>query len=147
MCSRGAAKNTFYLKKVGVTHVLNTAEGQQSGTVDTNEKFYKPFGIKYKGLKLLDVPQANIALHFNEVVEFIEEGLEGGGKVLVNCQMGVSRSSAAVLAYLMMRHSMTAVEALTEVRKHRDVRPNDGFLRQLAELDNKLRRERGLLVK
>ena len=57
---RGAAKNTFYLKKVGtisthvihnmmcnpfpqvgVTHVLNTAEGQQSGTVDTNEKFYK----------------------------------------------------------------------------------------------------------
>lgn len=90
----------------------------------------RPFGIKYKGLKLLDVPQANIALHFNEVVEFIEEGLEGGGeksllslstvlpgKVLVNCQMGVSRSSAAVLAYLMMRHSMTAVEALTEVRK------------------------------
>ena len=27
--------------QVGVTHVLNTAEGQQSGTVDTNEKFYK----------------------------------------------------------------------------------------------------------
>jgi len=145
--TQGAAKNTFYLKKVGVTHVLNTAEGQQSGTVDTNEKFYKPFGIKYKGLKLLDVPQTNIALHFNEVVQFIEEGLENGGKVLVNCQMGVSRSSAAVLAYLMLRHSMTAVEALVEVRKHRDVRPNDGFLRQLAELDNKLRRERGLLVK
>merc|ERR1712088_1098688 len=72
--------------------------GQQSGTVDTNEKFYKPFGIKYKGLKLLDVPQTNIALHFNEVVQFIEEGLENGGKVLVNCQMGVSRSSAAVIA-------------------------------------------------
>ena len=68
-----------------------------------------------------------------------------------------------VLAYLMLRHQMTAVEALVEaststknnnnkqqlfqVRKHRDVRPNDGFLRQLAELDNKLRRERGLLVK
>ena len=37
------------------------------------------------------------------------------GKVLVNCQMGVSRSSAAVLAYLMLKHGMTAVEALTEV--------------------------------
>ena len=33
---RGAAKNTFYLKKVGVTHVLNTAEGQRQATVDTN---------------------------------------------------------------------------------------------------------------
>ena len=32
-----------------------------------------------------------------------------------------------------------------QVRKQRDVRPNDGFLRQLADLDNKLRRERGLL--
>ena len=41
LCYRAAAKNTFYLKNVGVTHVLNTAEGQQSGTVDTNEKFYK----------------------------------------------------------------------------------------------------------
>ena len=39
----------------------------------------RPFGIKYKGLKLLDVPQTNISLHFNEVVQFIEEGLEGGG--------------------------------------------------------------------
>ena len=35
--SRSAARNTFYLKKVGVTHVLNTAEGQTSGTVDTNQ--------------------------------------------------------------------------------------------------------------
>ena len=40
---------------------------------------FRPFGIKYKGLKLLDVPQTNIALHFNEVVQFIEEGLENGG--------------------------------------------------------------------
>ena len=32
---------TVFVPKVGVTHVLNTAEGQQSGTVDTNEKFYK----------------------------------------------------------------------------------------------------------
>ena len=45
----------------------------------------------------------------------------------------------------MLRQNMTAVEALTEVRRHREVRPNDGFLRQLADLDNKLRRERGQL--
>jgi predicted enzyme related to lactoylglutathione lyase len=143
---KGAAKNTFYLKKVGVTHVLNTAEGQRNGTVDTSQEFYKPFGIKYKGLKLLDVAQTNIAIYFNEVAEFIEEALQNGGKVLVNCMMGMSRSSTCVLAYLMLRQNMTAVEALTEVRKHRDVRPNDGFLRQLADLDNKLRRERGQLT-
>jgi protein-tyrosine phosphatase len=37
------------------------------------------------------------------------------GRVLVNCQMGMSRSSTCVLAYLMLRQNMTAVEALTEV--------------------------------
>jgi hypothetical protein len=41
---------------------------------------------------------------------------------------------------------MTAVEALTEIRRHRDVRPNDGVLRQIADLDNKLRRKRGQLA-
>ena len=79
------------------------------------KKFYKPFNIKYKGLKLLDVSQANISIHFTEISDFIDEGLSSGGKVLVNCQKGVSRSSAAVLAYLMLRHNMTAVDALIEV--------------------------------
>eukprot|EP00093_Oithona_nana_P008005 08005.XXX_316132_318427_1 [CDS] Oithona nana genome sequencing. len=142
---RGAAKNAFYLKKVGVTHVLNTAEGSRQGMVDTNQNFYRPFGIKYKGFKLLDVAQTNIAMYFAEVADYIDEALKSGGKVLVNCLMGMSRSSTCVLAYLMLRQNMTAVEALTEVRRHREVRPNDGFLRQLADLDNKLRRERGQL--
>lgn len=142
---KGAARNTFYLKRLGVTHVLNTAEGQRHGTVDTCQAYYKPHGIKYKGLKLLDVAQTNIAMHFNEVAEFIDEALAEGGKVLVNCQMGMSRSSTCVLAYLMLRQHMTAEVALNEVRKHRAVRPNEGFLRQLAELDTRLKRERGLL--
>lgn len=59
--------------------------------------------------------QANISIHFTEISDFIDEGLSSGGKVLVNCQKGVSRSSAAVLAYLMLRHNMTAVDALIEV--------------------------------
>ena len=67
------------------------------------------------------------------------------GKVLVNCLMGMSRSSTCVLAYLMLRKDMTAMDALTVVRRHREVRPNDGFLKQLAELDNQLRRDRGQL--
>ena len=41
---------------------------------------------------------------------------------------------------------MTAMDALTVVRRHRSICPNDGFLRQLADLDNKLRRERGQLI-
>ena len=93
---RGAARNTFYLKRLGVTHVLNTAEGNRNGTVNTNQvisppfksslslalqkAYYSPFDIKYKGLKLLDVPQQNISLHFPEVAAFIDEALAEGGE-------------------------------------------------------------------
>ena len=50
------------------------------GLVDTSQTFYKPFGIKYKGLKLLDVAQTNIAMYFSEVAEYIDEALRSGGK-------------------------------------------------------------------
>ena len=63
-----------------MTHVLNTAEGSRMGTVDTSADFYRPFGIKYKGLQLLDVAQTNIAMYFQEVAEFIDEALSGGGR-------------------------------------------------------------------
>ena len=82
-----------------MTHVLNTAEGQTSGTVDTNQKFYKPFNIQYKGLKLLDVSQANISIHFTEISEFIDSGLQGGGKVtsVREIMMGVGDGVASVI--------------------------------------------------
>ena len=64
-----------------MTHVLNTAEGTRQGTVDTNQDFYRPFGIKYKGLKLLDVAQTNIAMYFQEVAEFIDDALKSGGEL------------------------------------------------------------------
>ena len=80
------------------------------------QDFYEPWGITYNGLKLLDDPQTNIAFHFTDVTEFIDKALAGGGKVLVNCEMGMSRSSTCVLAYLILRHKMTAGEALAKVR-------------------------------
>ena len=54
---RGAARNTFYLKRLGVTHVLNTAEGNRNGTVNTNQVISPPFKKKFvisfaKGLLL-----------------------------------------------------------------------------------------------
>lgn len=64
------------------------------------------------------------------------------GKVFVHCLLGVSRSATCVLAYLMIKKNMLAVDALRLVRRHRDVRPNNGFLGQLAQLDNHLRRQR-----
>ena len=45
---RGAARNTFYLKRLGVTHVLNTAEGNRNGKVNTNQVISMVRQVKIK---------------------------------------------------------------------------------------------------
>lgn len=57
------------------------------------------------------------------------------GKVFVHCAMGVSRSGALVLAYLMICHGLSLAEAIIAVRLNRDIGPNSGFLEQLRQLD------------
>ena len=72
--------NIKYLKKVGITHVLNAAEWCNFGTaVNTNAEFYSEVGIKYLGLQLLDVPSANISQFFEQGADFIESCLSSGG--------------------------------------------------------------------
>lgn len=56
--------------------------------------------------------------------------------------MGRSRSATLVLAYLMMKHSFSVVDAIEHVRRRRCVLPNHGFLKQLRALDITLQEER-----
>lgn len=64
------------------------------------------------------------------------------GKVIVHCAMGVSRSRALVLAYLMICQGLSLAEAIAAVRLNRDIGPNSGFLQQLLQLELSLRTER-----
>lgn len=64
------------------------------------------------------------------------------GKVLVGSMMGVSRSAVLVAAYLMIFQNMSIIEALTSMRKKRAINPNEGFLKQLRELNETLMEER-----
>ncbi|XP_046752341.1 dual specificity protein phosphatase 3 isoform X2 [Diprion similis] len=136
------AKNKKYLKMLGITHVLNTAEGKRFGFVDTDANYYKDTTMKYMGLPLADLPSTCINQYFHAAATFIEEAVSTGGKAFVHCMMGMSRSATCVLAYLMIKEQMLASKAIQTVRSNRDIHPNDGFLRQLAELDNQLRRQR-----
>ena len=68
------------VKNCTASSITFAAEGKRRGLVDTNEDFYYPYGIKYKGLKLLDVAQTNIKMHFVDVAHFIDDALSSGGK-------------------------------------------------------------------
>jgi dual specificity MAP kinase phosphatase len=52
-------------------------------------------------------------------VEYIESARRSGGKVLVHCRVGVSRSTTIVLAYVMAHLDMTLVESYLLVRSRR----------------------------
>jgi len=132
-------RNLKYLQKIGVTHVLNTAEND----VRVNPQKYKQAGFGYHGFCCPDLPQADISQFFDECVDFIDLALSFSmGKVFVSCLLGYSRSTAIVMAYLMKKKQMSASQALSLMRETREVKPNVGFLGQLGKLDDQLRADR-----
>ncbi|XP_057321299.1 dual specificity protein phosphatase 3 isoform X2 [Microplitis mediator] len=136
------AKNKQYLQKIGITHVLNAAEGNRFGHVNTNQYYYRDTAIEYLGIPASDLPTVDISKYFNDAANFIDNALKRNGKVFVHCVMGVSRSATCVIAFLMIKRNMLCADAIRLIRKSRSIHPNDGFLRQLAALDNQLRRHR-----
>ncbi|XP_075154618.1 dual specificity protein phosphatase 13B isoform X5 [Haematobia irritans] len=146
-----SAKNKTFLRMKGITHVLNAAEGCRYGQVDTGHSYYRDMPsirrnnkdtyFRYMGFPMVDAPTTDISRYFYVAAKFIDSAISSGGKVLVHCLVGMSRSATCVLAYLMICRKMSAVDAIRKVRMHRDIHPNDGFLQQLADLDMELKRK------
>ncbi|XP_063786451.1 dual specificity protein phosphatase 26 isoform X3 [Pseudophryne corroboree] len=130
------AANKRELCHMRITHILNASHSRWRG----GEEYYKGMNIMYMGIEALDFPTYDMSVHFYPAAEFIHRALVERGRILVHCAMGVSRSATLVLAYLMIYHRMTLVEAITTVKDQRGVFPNRGFLRQLLHLDCTLRR-------
>ncbi|XP_035661238.1 dual specificity phosphatase DUPD1-like isoform X4 [Branchiostoma floridae] len=128
------AREKHRLKAFGVTHVLNACHGPWCGT---GADHYRDVGIHYKGIRAMDHENFNLMPYFQEAADYVHHALHGG-KVLVHCAVGFSRSPTLVVAYLMLYHRMSAQEALRTIRAKRMIGPNRGFLRQLADFNNKL---------
>ncbi|VFV24942.1 inactive dual specificity phosphatase [Lynx pardinus] len=140
IAEKSVAVNKARLKRLGITHILNAAHGTG---VYTGPEFYTGLEIQYLGVEVDDFPEVDISQHFRKAAEFIDEALlTYRGKVLVSSEMGISRSAVLVVAYLMIFHDMAILEALMTVRQKRAIYPNDGFLKQLRELNEKLMEER-----
>ena len=77
--------------------------------------------------------------NYAQVADKIIDVVTRGGKALVHCVAGVSRSAAIVIAYLMKHKRLPLREAFTLVRARRPfIRPNVGFWRQLIDYEQRL---------
>lgn len=132
------ARSPKKLTELGVTHVVNCACGTGFNMVDTSAKNFQTSGIQFYGIPAKDIWKFQLTPYFDETANFIESALVSNGKVYVHCVSGVSRSATVVLAFLMLKQGMWLLEAVQTVRKRRTILPNDGFLRQLVDLDKRL---------
>lgn len=81
----------------------------------------------------------NIRKDFDQAFQFIDECLKIGGKIIINCARGISRSGTIVIAYLMFRYSMSLMEAYNFITSLRpQVRPNSYFRKQLETYEHEL---------
>ncbi|KAA0187393.1 putative map kinase phosphatase [Fasciolopsis buskii] len=92
-----------------------------------------------------DMEGANLRSHFDRVADRIAAEHRRGGRALVHCMAGVSRSSSLILAYLIRHANMSLAEAYQHVRGIRPcIQPNPGFWRQLLDYEERLRGTRSV---
>ncbi|XP_062091529.1 dual specificity protein phosphatase PHS1 isoform X2 [Humulus lupulus] len=129
-----AGRSVFTLQHLGITHILCLCSNEIG---QSDSQFPELF--KYKNFSINDSEDENISSIFDEASDFIDHVEQTGGKVLVHCFEGRSRSATVVLAYLMLRKNFTLLEAWNTLKRvHRRAQPNDGFAKHLLNLDKKL---------
>ncbi|XP_063014324.1 protein phosphatase Slingshot homolog 3 [Melospiza melodia melodia] len=117
------AANLEELQQNRVTHILNVAR-----EIDN----FFPALFTYMNVRVYDEEAAELLPHWNDTFLFLSRVRAAGGRALVHCRMGLSRSAATVLAYAMKEFGWPLERALRHVRHCRPgVLPNPGFMRQL----------------
>ena len=118
------AANKQQLEDNKITHVINA-----SADLCPN---HFPEDLTYLTYFLKDSKKENIECIFYESIEFIKTAKMAGGRVLVHCQQGVSRSVSICIAYMIFTQKLSYQEAEELLKKKRGVaNPNPGFSVQL----------------
>ena len=75
------------LRELGVTAVLNAAQGNLEGwsMVNTKESFYSPHNIQFLGVQAVDLKSFPLAEYFQQAADWIEQILADKGTVFVHC--------------------------------------------------------------
>ena len=118
------------INNLNISYVLNCA-------VECYDHF--PKNIKYCHIKLNDLPYFNILPFLNTATDFIEEARKNNKNILVHCQLGISRSTSCVIAYMIKYMNYNCFDALEFIKKKRKLAmPNNGFIEQLITFQKNL---------
>lgn len=145
--SAGCAITDAKLQELGINLIINSTEELDS---------YEPpkgSNIQVIRIPVKDLSDTELAPYFKATADLIRANEESGGKTLVHCIFGVSRSVTLCMAYLMMyvksnkvpsaaqnkNAAMGVYEALDYIRTKRCIaRPNPGFMTQLVQFEKQI---------
>ncbi|NXC06662.1 DUS28 phosphatase, partial [Orthonyx spaldingii] len=125
-----AACDEELLAREGVTFCVN---------VTRQQPFPCPQRVRGIRVPVFDDPAEDLYRYFEPCGAAIEEAVRGGGKCLVYCKNGRSRSAAICTAYLMRHRQLPLKDAFEAVKTARPVaEPNAGFWSQLQRYEEDL---------
>lgn len=125
--NREAAQDSVKLQDLGVTHVLNICSQLPN---------YHPNKFIYCKVDILDDPSVPISNYQKKSSKFLAHVEELGGRALVHCVAGCSRSVSIVILHLMAHHNIVLRDAWAHLKQVRpQMNPNTGFKLQLAKFE------------
>ncbi|EED83264.1 predicted protein [Postia placenta Mad-698-R] len=168
------ASNAYMLHALGITHVVSVGEcalvpppaleassSLPSCTSNPGARFVPGKGPGGHGslfieeregrIKVLDIKGVcddgidTLEPQLEPICEWIDKARQEGGKVLVHCRVGVSRSATVTIAYVMKHLGLPLVDAYLVVRSRRLsvlIQPNMRLLYNLLGWEVKLAKQR-----
>ncbi|CAF1128544.1 unnamed protein product [Adineta steineri] len=127
------ARNKKLLKELDIRHIINICD------YELEKDILDQFNVLW--IDADDDISTNINQYFQKTNQFLQSCKEKDEKVLVHCQMGISRSSSIVLAYLMKYHHDSLSQAYDYlIERRRYAAPNAGFFLQLIRYEKTLKK-------
>lgn len=124
------ASRQDYLSDLRITALLNVSRRDQRPSKGQYD---------YKWIPVEDSNTADISSHFHEAIEFIDRVKQSGGKVLVHCEAGISRSPTICMAYIMRTQRRQLEDAFDLIRQRRAlISPNFSFMGQLLQFESEV---------
>jgi len=124
-----AASSDALFNEQGITHVVNATQ-EVPNVFETT----RPDVAYMKTGWFDDNRQVGDKAGYREAYEFIEDALQSGGRVLVHCQEGFSRSASIVLYYLCKSRQLQIDKALEWLSQHRWTNINETFIDCIAHI-------------
>ena len=125
--SQEAAGDEELLRHHRISHSLNL------GSSSSREQW--TWHVVERSLELQDSPEQRIDGAVAEGTRFLQECKARGGRVLVHCSAGESRSPTLVIAFLISTRGCSFLEAFSLVKERRpSINPNPSFVAQLKQI-------------